>query len=78
MFKHKFLIKDIITDCEVDKNVYNGKRKFPCDNFNFMTPENISSTIKTLKMLTFDYFLMGIQFHVKTFQRIRETHLLCQ
>ena len=50
MFKHKFLIKDIITDCEVDKNVYNGKRKFPCDNFNFMTPENISSTIKTLKI----------------------------
>jgi hypothetical protein len=47
-FKQK--VKVIIDNCKVDSNVYNGTKKLNADNENFMTPENVISAIKSLKV----------------------------
>ena len=43
-------VKKIVTECKVDNNVYNGKRKLYCQNKNFMTPDNIIKAIRSLKL----------------------------
>ena len=43
-------VKDIVNECKIDKNVYNGKWKYTCNDSNFMTPNNILKAVKSLKL----------------------------
>ena len=43
-------IKDITQDCEVDSNVYNGKRKVFAENQHFMSPADVLNSINSLKI----------------------------
>ena len=43
-------VKNIVNECNIDENVYNGTRKIDATNENFMTPSNIVKAIKSLKI----------------------------
>ena len=43
-------VKRIVETCEVDSSVYNGKKKLNCDTENFMTVENVSNAMKSVKI----------------------------
>ena len=43
-------VKRIVETCEVDSSVYNGKRKLNCNTENFMTVENVSNAMKSVKI----------------------------
>ena len=42
-------VKTIVNDCVVDDSVYNGSKKLDANSINFMTSENVSAAIKSLK-----------------------------
>ena len=48
MFEIK--VKDIVTTTSIEANVYNGYKKITVEDKNFMTPANIISAIKSLKL----------------------------
>ena len=41
-----YKVKRIVASCEVDSNVYNGKKKVSCADKNFMRLENIVRAFK--------------------------------
>ena len=43
-------VENIITSCEVDNNVYNGRKKVTCTSHNFMSMENIAKAFKSIKI----------------------------
>ena len=43
-------VKRVVETCEVDDNIYNGKKKLECGNENFMTLENVSRAMKSVKI----------------------------
>ena len=42
-------VNTIVNDCVVDDGVYNGSKKLNANSINFMTSENVSAAIKSLK-----------------------------
>ena len=43
-------VKDIVSTCEVDNDVYNGTRKVTSPNSNFVTIENVNNVLKSMKI----------------------------
>ena len=43
-------VKNIVNECNIDQNVYNGTRKINATSENFMTPTNVVKAIKSLKV----------------------------
>ena len=43
-------VKKIVLSCKVDNNVYSGQQKMNCLNDNFMTLENVSIAMKSIKI----------------------------
>ena len=39
-------VKSIVESCNVENDVYNGKKKVNCNDENFMTLENVTKAIK--------------------------------
>ena len=42
-------VNNIVNECSIKDEVYNGSLKVRCVNMNFMTPENILSVAKSIK-----------------------------
>ena len=43
-------VKDIVSTCEVDNEVYNGIRKVTCPSSNFVTIKNVNDILKSIKI----------------------------
>ena len=43
-------VKAIVESCKVNNDIYNGKRKVRTTDENFMTIENVSRAIKSIKI----------------------------
>ena len=43
-------VKDIVSTCEVDNEVYNGTRKVNCPSTNFVSTQNVSDILRSMKI----------------------------